>query len=136
MVDSYINDKSGLNDSYMKGLKNTHSMKPNQHDSLSRSQKQKQSKDKKHFREVWETRLFSVGEDNFLFEYNVAKSKTKLEVESYLQVENQNVPQCFIEYSDEMFEGPNKGFLIANQGTNIMQRLQVEALERKQRRLF
>jgi hypothetical protein len=74
-------------------------------------------KDKRNFKEVWETRLFSIGEDNFLFEYNVAKSKAKLEVENYFQVENQHVPQCFIEYQDAIFDAPNKGFLIANQGS-------------------
>jgi hypothetical protein len=63
-----------------------------------------------------ETRLFSLGEDNFLVEYNVAKSKTKLEVESFIQIENQHIPNCLLEYSGVGDETENKGLLVANQG--------------------
>lgn len=83
-------------------------------------------------REKVETRLFSVGEDNFLVEYNVAKSKAKLEVESFNQIENQYVPSCLLEYADPGPNGEIQGLLVANQGSII--RLQAEIMERKQTR--
>lgn len=67
-------------------------------------------------KEKFETRLYSVGEDNFLIEYNVEKSKEKLEVENFTQVENQHVPQCLIEYWDGPMDEGSKGLLIANRG--------------------
>lgn len=92
----------------------------------------KVKRDKSLIRERVETRLYSVGEDNFLIEYNVAKSKAKLEVESFDQIENQYLPNCLLEYTDTTCGGDTQGLLVANQGS--MTRLQAEAVEREQTR--
>jgi hypothetical protein len=105
-VDSIINEAKNLE-------KNTKS------EYFPKRKKNQKTKEKQGKRHKVETRLFSLGEDNFLVEYNVEKSKTKLEVESFIQIENQHIPNCILEYNGSGDDTENKGLLIANQGYKL-----------------
>lgn len=121
-----------MEDSYLKEVKRTVHEKNTRSEHFPKTSRPKVAKQKSLVKEKVETRLFSVGEDNFLIEYNVAKSKTKLEVESFNQIENQYNPNCLLEYSDFGADYDSQGLLIANQGR--LTRLQTKAVERKQTR--
>ena len=120
LAETNINNPSPLDESYFKDSKQDVSLiKNTRSEYYSKGPRNKGTKAKNILRETFETRLYSIGEDNFLVEYNVAKSKEKLEVENFTQIENQHVPQCLIEYSDGPKDKGNKGLLIANQGIFI-----------------
>ena len=117
MADTQINNQPQLVESILNETKKIE--KTIKSELFPKRSKHKENNQKGGRKYKIETRLFSLGEDNFLVEYNVAKSKTKLEVESFIQIENQHVPNCLLEYTGIGDETENKGLLVANQGRVI-----------------